>query len=95
MPGVTPELFYGTYVPQQDEAGGMHLVRRPGLVDCLSVYGRSSLVDVNTASPAVLAAMGMNPAAIAAVVARRSQGPILPEQLVGHGGQWRVRPPAG
>jgi general secretion pathway protein K len=81
VPGVTPELFYGTYGPQQDAAGGMHLTRRPGLVDCLSVYGRGSQVDVNTASPAVLAAVGMNPGAIAAVVARRSAGPILQEQL--------------
>jgi len=81
VPGVTPELFYGTYAPQQDAAGGMHLARRAGLVDCLSVYGRSSQVDVNTASPAVLAAVGMNPAAIAAVAARRNAGPILQEQL--------------
>lgn len=81
VPGVTPELFYGTYVPQQDAAGGMHLVRRAGLVDCLSVYGLGSQVDVNTASPAVLAAVGMNPAAIAAVVARRNSGPILQDQF--------------
>jgi general secretion pathway protein K len=81
VPGVTPELFYGTYIPQQDAAGGMRLARRPGLVDCLSVYGRSSQVDVNTASPAVLAAVGMNPAAIGAVLALRKAGPILPDQL--------------
>jgi general secretion pathway protein K len=81
VPGVTPELFYGTYAQQQDAAGNMHLVRRPGLVDCLSVYGRGSTVDVNTASPAVLAAVGMDPAAVAAVVARRNAGPILQDQL--------------
>ncbi len=81
VPGVTPELFYGTYGPQRGEAGGMHLARRPGLVDCLTVYGRNSLVDVNTASPAVLAAVGMEPGAIAAVVARRNAGPILQDQL--------------
>jgi general secretion pathway protein K len=81
VPGVTPELFYGTYGPQQDAAGGTHLTRRAGLVDCLSVYGRGTQVDVNTASPAVLAAVGMDPGAIAAVVARRSAGPILREQL--------------
>jgi general secretion pathway protein K len=81
VPGVTPELFYGTYAPRQDAAGGAHLARRSGLVDCLSVYGRSSLVDVNTAPPEVLAAVGMNPAAIAAVLARRSAGPIVREQL--------------
>lgn len=83
VPGVTPELFYGTYVPQQDEDGGMHLVHRSGLVDCLSVYGISSQVDVNTAPPAVLAAVGLSPAAVAAVVARRQEGPILQDQLRG------------
>jgi general secretion pathway protein K len=83
VPGVTPELFYGTYLPQQDAEGGMHLVRRDGLVDCLSVYGRGGQVDVNTAPPAVLAAVGMNPGAIGAVMARRSQGPILADQLAG------------
>ena len=81
VPGVTPELFYGTYGSQQNAAGGMSLTRRPGLVDCLTVYGRSPLVDVNTASPAVLAAVGMNPAAIAAVITRRGAGPILADQL--------------
>lgn len=81
VPGVTPELFYGTYIPQQDASGGTSLLRRPGLVDCLSVYGRNSQVDVNTASPAVLAAVGMGPAAIGAVLALRKAGPILPEQL--------------
>ncbi|MGD0667062.1 MAG: hypothetical protein ABSB23_05865 [Bryobacteraceae bacterium] len=81
VPGVTPELFYGTYVPQQDAEGGMHLVHRTGLVDCLSVYGINSQVDVNTAQPAVLAAVGMNPAGIAAVMARRQSGPILQDQL--------------
>jgi len=81
VPGVTPELFYGTYIPRQDEAGGMHLLRRPGLVDCLSVYGTSMQVDVNTASPAVLAAVGLSPAAIALVMGRRALGPILVDQL--------------
>ena len=81
VPGVTPELFYGTYGSQQNAAGGMRLARSAGLVDCLTVYGRSSQVDVNTASPAVLAAVGMNPGAIGAVVARRNAGPILPDQL--------------
>jgi general secretion pathway protein K len=81
VPGVTPELFYGTYGSQQNAAGGMSLTRSAGLVDCLTVYGRTSQVDVNTASPAVLAAVGMNPGAIGAVVARRNAGPILQDQL--------------
>jgi hypothetical protein len=81
VPGVTPELFYGTYVPREDAAGGVQLVRLSGLVDCLSVYGIRNEVDANTADPAVLAAVGMSPAGIAALLAMRSQGPILPEQL--------------
>ncbi|MGB7761739.1 MAG: hypothetical protein WBL61_18045, partial [Bryobacteraceae bacterium] len=96
VPGVTPELFYGTYGPRQGAAGG-GLARSPGLVDCLTVYGRGSLVDVNTASPAVLAAVGMDPGAIAALVGRRNAGPILQDQLGdatgmagGAGGRLRV-----
>jgi len=81
VPGVTPELFYGTYAPQSDAAGGMHLVRHAGLADCLTVYGVHNDVDANTAEPAVLAAIGVSPAAIDALVARRAQGPILPDQL--------------
>jgi len=96
VPGVTPELFYGTYTPQQGAAGGMHLARHPGLVDCLSVYGTGAQADVNTASPAVLAALGMSPAAIAGVMGRRGSGPILADQLgavteaAGGGGRLRV-----
>jgi len=83
VPGVTPELFYGTYGAQQNAAGGSHLARRPGLVDCLTVYGLDPRVDVNTASPAVLAAVGMNPGAIGAVVSMRQAAPISQEQLGG------------
>ena len=81
VPGVTPELFYGTYVPQQDASGKMQLSRRAGLADCLTVYGLRNEVDANTAEPAVLAAIGMNPGAIAALVEQRRQGPITPDQL--------------
>jgi len=81
VPGVTPELFYGTYVPQQDASGKMQLSRRAGLADCLTVYGLRNEVDANTAEPAVLAAIGMNPGAIAALVGQRSQAPITPGQL--------------
>jgi general secretion pathway protein K len=50
-------------------------------VDCLSVYGTGAQVDVNTASPAVLAAVGLSPAAIGVVLGRRAQGPIPVDQL--------------
>jgi len=81
VPGVTPELFYGTYTPLQDEGGRTRLVRRPGLADCLSVYALDAKVDVNTAPAAVLAAVGMDPSAIAAVLGRRKLSPILPREL--------------
>lgn len=77
--GVTPDLFYGTYVPAEGPeaaaAAGPRLVRRPGLMDCLSVYG-SARVDANTASPATLAAIGIPPYAIAALLERRAQSPL-------------------
>ncbi len=65
--GVTPEIFFGTYVPVPGyaaAAGAPRLQARPGLVDCLSVFGSSTTVDVNTAQPAVLAAIGLSPDAI-------------------------------
>ena len=76
--GVTPELFYGTYVPAPDYApdGSPRLLARPGLVDCLSVFGSSDTVDVNTAQPAVLAAIGLPSDAIAIVVQRRRLQPF-------------------
>lgn len=85
--GVTPDIFYGTYVPSQttvrtsSEAGVERLIPRPGLADCLSVYGSKDRVDANTASPAVLAAVGVTPYAIGALLQRRRMGPILEEQL--------------
>ncbi len=75
--GVTPDLFYGTYVNEAAEgAPETPLVARGGLADCLSVYGSSTQVDANTASPAVLAAVGLSPDAIQALVARRRIAPL-------------------
>jgi len=78
VPGVTPELFFGTYVPTPDYAGTAQprLQARPGLVDCLSVFGSSTTVDVNTAQPAVLAAIGLTPDAINLIVQRRNLRPF-------------------
>jgi general secretion pathway protein K len=78
--GVTPDIFYGTYLPAEAQ-GGPRLVRRYGLVDCLSVYGARDRVDVNSANPAVLAAVGLNPQAVASIAAQRKQGPIGLTQL--------------
>jgi general secretion pathway protein K len=81
--GITPDLFYGTYVPADAadaEKGGPRLVPRDGLINCLSVYGPSGPVDANTAAPAVLAAVGLPPFAIQALVARR-RTPLTQQEL--------------
>ena len=81
--GVTPDIFYGAYVPAadggnaaEDSANRPRLIRRQGLADCLSVFGAKGQVDINTAPPAVLAAVGAPPGAIDAILARRQSGPI-------------------
>ncbi len=78
--GVTPDLFYGTYVPSPN-GEGPRLTARGGLVDCLSVYGARDQVDANTAAPAVLAAVGLTPYAISALVERRRVAPLTAQQL--------------
>jgi general secretion pathway protein K len=70
--GVTRDLFYGSYI--HDPQG--NLVRRAGLRDCLSVYGSSAMIDVNTAEPAVMQAIGVSAGAVAAIVALRKTTPI-------------------
>jgi general secretion pathway protein K len=70
--GVTRDLFYGSYT--HDLEG--RLVRHAGLRDCLSVYGSVSSIDVNTAEPAVMQAIGVSPGSVAAIVALRQTGPI-------------------
>jgi len=81
--GVTPDIFYGTYVPAAEGAGPEEprLVPRGGLADCLSVYGSKDRVDANTASPAVLAAIGLGPDAINALLQRRRMAPFTEPQL--------------
>jgi general secretion pathway protein K len=70
--GMTPELFYGNYLP--DDAG--RLYASGGLRDCLSVWGGNGPFDINTVSPALMEAAGMTPDAIAAVVKYRSVQPF-------------------
>jgi general secretion pathway protein K len=70
--GVTPELFYGNYIP--DEAG--RLYASGGLRDCFSVWGSAGPFDVNTASPALMEAVGVPPPGVAAIVARRQARPF-------------------
>jgi len=82
VPGVTPDLFYGTYLPSFEIGPGPRLTRRPGLEDCLSVFGSSDRIDANTAQPAVLAAIGLSPDFINMLLERRRNGPLTEQQLV-------------
>jgi len=80
--GVTPEIYYGTYVPADPASpGGARLIRRGGLGECVSTFGSGERVDANTAYPAVLAAVGLAPDAIALLVERRRLAPLDDKQL--------------
>ncbi len=75
--GMTPELFYGSYV----RGPGGRLVRRSGLKDCLSVYGSRDRFDVNSVDPALMLSLGIPPAAVNEIVKMRQRVPILKNQL--------------
>jgi general secretion pathway protein K len=70
--GMTPELFYGTWT--RDGQG--RLVPIGGLKNCVSIYAVPNNVDVNTAEPAVLATLGINPDAVNAILERRHASPF-------------------
>jgi general secretion pathway protein K len=70
--GMTPELFYGNYTADSDG----RLFARGGLRDCLSPWGSAGPFDANTASPALLEAVGVAPADVAALVAQRQMQPF-------------------
>jgi general secretion pathway protein K len=81
--GVTPELFYGSYAPAPEGAppGTPRLLARPGLVDCLSVLGGKDYLDINTAEPAVLAALGAPAEEVSAILETRRIAPIRQSAL--------------
>jgi general secretion pathway protein K len=70
--GVTPELFYGNYIP---DAQG-RLYASGGLRDCFSVWGSAGPYDANTASPALMLALGVPQPGVAAIVAARQIVPF-------------------
>lgn len=70
--GMTPELFYGSYV--RDADGNLHALG--GLRDCLSTYTPNTQKDINAVEPAVLLALGAPPDGVQVVMNRRAQGPI-------------------
>jgi general secretion pathway protein K len=78
--GMTPDIFYGTYDTVARPDGGARLVARGGLSDCLSVFG-SDTVDVNSASPAVLATLGVPPDVAGFIVERRRNIPFRAQDL--------------
>lgn len=71
--GVTPDLFYGSYTRAEDGK----LVPHAALRDCLSAYASvAGTIDINTAEPAVMRAIGISPDAAAAIVRMRNAAPI-------------------
>jgi general secretion pathway protein K len=70
--GMTPELFYGNYVADNEGA----LYASGGLRDCLSVWGSIGPFDVNSVSAALMAAIGVPPGGISTIVARRKVAPF-------------------
>jgi general secretion pathway protein K len=76
--GMTPEIYYGAY--ERDPRGQWRMVG--GLADCVTVYGDAGPVDVNAAPPAVLAAVGLPPDSVDAVVGARRQQPFRSQQAL-------------
>jgi len=73
VPGISPELFYGHYVRQDDGK----FVRQPGLVDCVTVDSQSSQINVNYAPYPVLLVVTHSDTQLADdIVAARETKPI-------------------
>jgi len=64
--GITPGLYYGESLDNS----------QAGLRDCLSVFGSNFAVDVNTAKPATMQAVGVNPDDARAIAERRADRPF-------------------
>jgi general secretion pathway protein K len=72
--GMTPDLFYGRF--DRDPQG--RLIPRGGLRDAITTFGgQSNQVDVNSASPLLLSAIGVPPQSINAILNQRM---IMPFQ---------------
>ena len=77
--GVTPDIFYGTWVAAGNgDAGENPLVRRAGLIDCVTVYG---FISGNVASALTLA--GGAPAGFEAGGAQPGAAPGIRDLLSG------------
>jgi general secretion pathway protein K len=74
--GMSTDLFYGGIEPGPNGT----FRRRPGLRDCVTVYGSPAAIDVNWAEPAVLASLGLPPQAVEQIVLQRNQMPFRDTQ---------------
>jgi general secretion pathway protein K len=72
--GMTPEVFYGNYIPTGD--ANSRMLATGGLRDCLSVWGGPGPFDINTVSPALMEAVGVPPEGVAQIVASRTVQPF-------------------
>jgi general secretion pathway protein K len=80
---MTPEIYYGTYIAEPEAtAEGLRLTPHGGMAECVTVFGTGGPVDVNTAPPAVLWAIGVPPDLIAAIVRRRLVAPFTMQQVI-------------
>ena len=74
--GVTPEIYYGRE-------------REPGLAEFVTVHGAGQVnqVNINTASPTVLKALGLSDAEVSEIVQARSVAPYpsVPARFAGRG----------
>jgi general secretion pathway protein K len=91
LQGMTPELFYGTWVRQAVDGGGpgeTRLMPRGGVRDCVSVFGSITSFDASWVKPAVLAANGVSADEIQAVLAFQQSSPVhSPTELAALSGQ--------
>ena len=71
--GMTADIYYGASLNAD----------RAGLRDCVSVYGSSGAVDINTAQPAVLQAIGIAPADAQTIAQSRIGHPLLDSKELG------------
>ena len=71
--GMTPDLFYGRF----DRGAEGRLIPQGGLRDAITTFGgQGNQIDVNTASPLLLASIGLPASAINAIITQRAIRPF-------------------
>jgi general secretion pathway protein K len=65
--GITPDLFYGSSLDRT----------HAGLRDCVSVYGTTGSIDINTAQPETMQAVGLSPADAVNIVKYRTEHQMI------------------